>query len=130
MRTKSKFLPILLTLAMLEGFLPWATLPVRATNVNSGSTDWEETMSVKANVTIESDVTLKGNATLSIYTGKELIVNGTIDCNGHTLTVSGGGLTVTGGAGGAGASSPATISAAPVFSGRKMAGIQKIQVNR
>ena len=67
--------------------------------ITGGTTVWSGEMTLTgSNVTIESEVTLNGNTTLTVAEGKTLTINSSINCNNKTLTIAGPGtVTVNGG---------------------------------
>ncbi len=88
MRTKSKFLSILLTLAMIAGFLPWATLPARAATEVSEWTALQAALNAGGEVTLTQDITAVSTDThLLVPAGKTV----TLDLNGHTIDYSASG---------------------------------------
>ena len=106
-KTGRKLLSFLLTLAMLVGLVPGMGLTAyaaEATTLTAETTTWSEDCTITDNVTITGNVTVTADITLTIPEDKTLTVNGNINAEGKTVTVSGkGNLIVTGADGTSGA---------------------------
>ncbi len=103
MRIKMKrFLGILLSLALVLGLMPGMSMTAYAATLDNVSTTWSENSDIVDNVTINNNVTVDADITLTIPAGKTLTINGqsdydsiaVINDNSHTLTVSGGGTLI------------------------------------
>jgi hypothetical protein len=100
MKRTSELFSILLTLALLLGLAPWATVPTRAdaepTEITGSTTEWSGNMVVNSDVTISGPVTLIGNTVLTIGEGKTLTVEAIKGNTGKNLTVNGNGTLIVG----------------------------------
>lgn len=88
MRTKCKLLSILLTLAMLAGFLPWAVLPALAATEVSAWTALEAALNAGGEVTLTQDITAVSTDTHLLVPADKTV---TLDLNGHTIDYSASG---------------------------------------
>lgn len=99
MKRTSELFSILLTLALLLGLAPWATVPARAEAEPTEITNQSYSLPagkyiVKGDVTLD-DLTLGGNVTIEVPEGKSLTINDSVvgagNYDDYTITITGGG---------------------------------------
>ena len=84
-------LVVAMVFVMFAGIVPGTVMIAEAATLSGDSTSWNEDCTIESDVTINSSVTVGANITLTIPEGKSLTVNGGINAEGYTLTVSGQG---------------------------------------